>query len=346
MPKKLTYEFVKGSFEKEGYELLSSEYVNSKTKLKYICPEGHRHNITWQNWSANHRCPSCAGNIKLHIEFIKKSFEDEGYTLLSEEYINNRQKLNYTCPNGHEHGTTWFNWSTGHRCPYCTGQGKSTIEDVKLAFKLEGYILKSNVYVNINTKLECVCPNGHETSMTFGNFKQGYRCKYCAGNVRHDIYYIKNEFEKEGYVLLSKNYVNNKTKLSYRCSFGHVHYITWSDWKTGYRCPTCWSIRISGSGNNSWKGGISFEPYCEAWKDQEYKQDIRDRDGNKCLNPYCNSKNPNDLTIHHVDYNKKNCSPSNLITVCRSCNSKANKDRNWHKAWYRAVLNKRYNYNY
>jgi 5-methylcytosine-specific restriction endonuclease McrA len=61
----------------------------------------------------------------------------------------------------------------------------------------------------------------------------------------------------------------------------------------------------------------------------------------KCLNPYC-SKKSSKLHIHHIDYNKKNCHPSNLITICNSCNSMANKDRNWHQTWYQAIIKNRY----
>jgi len=153
--------------------------------------------------------------------------------------------------------------------------------------------------------------------------------------------FVKASFDTSGYRLLSRDYRDSSSKLNYICHNNHQHSITWSDWQQGYRCPICAIINRTGSNSSSWKGGVSFEPYCEAWKDQEYKQDIRDRDGNSCLNPYCDSPNKNDLTIHHIDYDKKNCKPSNLITACRSCNSKANTDRTWHKAWYQSILLKR-----
>ena len=47
--RKLTYEFVKEQFEKEGYTLLSEKYINCFTKLDYICPKGHKHSISWEN---------------------------------------------------------------------------------------------------------------------------------------------------------------------------------------------------------------------------------------------------------------------------------------------------------
>ena len=66
-----------------------------------------------------------------------------------------------------------------------------------------------------------------------------------------------------------------------------------------------------------------------------------ERDGYKCLNPTCN-KTSTRLSLHHIDYDKKNCAPKNLITVCNSCNGKANKDREWHQSWYQAIIYLRY----
>jgi hypothetical protein len=91
----------------------------------------------------------------------------------------------------------------------------------------------------------------------------------------------------------------------------------------------------------SWQGGISFEPYCIQWTDREYKNYLLyERDG-KCFGPECNGKHIHKLLLHHINYDKKDCRPSNLIGVCVSCNSKANKDREWHEAWYTTLMIKR-----
>ena len=89
-----------------------------------------------------------------------------------------------------------------------------------------------------------------------------------------------------------------------------------------------------------WKGGRSFEPYCLEWT-EALKRYIKERDGDRCLNPDCfnNSKR---LSVHHINYNKKFCDSSNLITLCTSCNSRANVDKQWHEAWYKAIINRRY----
>lgn len=102
-----------------------------------------------------------------------------------------------------------------------------------------------------------------------------------------------------------------------------------------------------GEKHYNWKGGISCEPYCDIWLDREYKQSIKDRDGNRCLNPDCRGNcNHLPLHIHHIDHNKKNCGPENLITICNSCNTRANSDLEWHKDWYQAIMYRRYNYKY
>jgi len=101
---------------------------------------------------------------------------------------------------------------------------------------------------------------------------------------------------------------------------------------------------LTGENNPNWKGGIAHDSYCPVWLDKEYKETIKERDGYQCLNPDC-GKNSDRLFLHHIDYNKKNCHPFNLITVCASCNSKANFNRDWHTAWYQAIILNRYRRN-
>ncbi len=119
MVTKYTYEFVKESFEEEGYTLLSEKYINNNTKMFYICSNGHEHSIRWSDWQQGHRCLECSGNLKPSYELVKDSFEKEGYILLTKEYKNRSTKLNYICPSAHKHKVTWSNWKRGTRCPTC-----------------------------------------------------------------------------------------------------------------------------------------------------------------------------------------------------------------------------------
>ena len=286
--------------------------------------------------------------LRYTINDIKKSFESDGYILITDIYLNDRfQKLDYICPNGHQHSISWHHWNISkNRCPYCAGVVSPTIEFIRSEFEKEGYKFLTNEYKNNKQNLEYVCPNGHKYYVRWANWQSGRRCPCFAGRPPLTIDFIRTQFKKEGYDLLSDRYISAHVKLKYKCNNGHVSYITWSNFKNGYRCSVCANINNSGSGHPNWRGGISFEPYCQIWSDKEYKADIRERDGNVCLNPYCFHNNEKVLHIHHIDYNKKNCAPQNLITLCRSCNLRANTNRKWHTEWYRTILNKRHGYKY
>jgi hypothetical protein len=84
------------------------------------------------------------------------------------------------------------------------------------------------------------------------------------------------------------------------------------------------------------------DPYCIVWSDKEWKDYLKQtRDKGKCWCPYCNGKHLHKLTLHHINYIKKNCNGENLITLCCSCNSKANHDREWHELYYITLMIKR-----
>jgi len=86
-----------------------------------------------------------------------------------------------------------------------------------------------------------------------------------------------------------------------------------------------------GKNNPNYKNGLSKEPYGSEFND-ELKGIIRKRDGYRC--GICNiseDKFYNKLTIHHIDYDKKNNNPKNLITTCATCNSHLNANREYWK---------------
>lgn len=77
--------------------------------------------------------------------------------------------------------------------------------------------------------------------------------------------------------------------------------------------------------NPNWKNGKSFEPYSLEWT-EELKNFIRQRDNYICQK--CGKEGNN---VHHIDYDKENCTKENLITLCTGCNSKVNFNRDY---WY------------
>jgi len=237
--KKKDINFIRQEFEKEGYQLLTTKYKNHKQKLEYICSVGHHHSISFDAWTSEQRCAECAGVKKKDIEFIRKEFEKEGYKLLTKKYINNEQKLSYVCPKLHKGTIRYGNWVSGNRCAICGGKKKKEIEVIRKDFKKEGYTLLTTKYKDCTQKLEYICSVGHRGSICYTSWEHGARCAECYGNKKKDIEFIRQEFEKEGYQLLTTTYKNAKQKLEYICPKGHKDVTSWDKWKSTRRCPTC-----------------------------------------------------------------------------------------------------------
>lgn len=86
---------------------------------------------------------------------------------------------------------------------------------------------------------------------------------------------------------------------------------------------------LCGSDNPNWKGGISFGDYSYEFN-KALKEAIKIRDGYKCK--IC-GKHDRDviqgLCIHHIDYDKTNNTPENLVSLCHVCHSKTNSRRQY-----------------
>lgn len=92
-----------------------------------------------------------------------------------------------------------------------------------------------------------------------------------------------------------------------------------------------------GEKSSRWKGGISKLPYAFDF-DKKLKKEIKKRDRYRCQN--CRKKKR--LCIHHIDYDKMNSNPTNLITLCISCNFKANNKRKYWEEYYTMKISRKY----
>ena len=106
---------------------------------------------------------------------------------------NNKQLLEYICPNGHKHEINWGRFQQGKRCPYCNGSFLH-YDEIKKEFDKRGFILLSKEYKH-DVSLEYICPNGHRHSILYHNFKKGHGCPECDGQYI-PFENIQKEFEK------------------------------------------------------------------------------------------------------------------------------------------------------
>jgi 5-methylcytosine-specific restriction endonuclease McrA len=84
----------------------------------------------------------------------------------------------------------------------------------------------------------------------------------------------------------------------------------------------------SGEKNGMWNNGSSYFPYSVNWT-ITLRRSIRERDRYTCQ--ICGEEQGDKgHDVHHIDYNRLNCDPNNLITLCKSCHGKTGKNR---KEW-------------
>ncbi len=101
----------------------------------------------------------------------------------------------------------------------------------------------------------------------------------------------------------------------------------------------------SGDKHAAWKGGLAIKKYPLFWT-ETLRRSVRERDGYICK--LCGKTQVEEieererrLAVHHIDYNKENCNPNNLITLCVRCNSVVNWERKyWEKEFKKLVNNK------
>lgn len=119
-----------------GGECLSSEYVNTRTKMRWRCADGHEWEATPSNVKNGSWCSVCARVALLTIDKMHSLAASRGGECLSSQYVNNRTRLRWRCADGHEWEATPANVRKGTWCPFCavdkveTGVGEATAVEV------------------------------------------------------------------------------------------------------------------------------------------------------------------------------------------------------------------------
>ncbi len=118
------YKDVKKVFEDAGCILKSKTYINSHSKLDYICVCETPHSISFDSFSRGHRCPECRATkvknkLKLSYKDVKQYFEDHDCILVSKEYINSGTLLDYICVCKNPAKISFSHFKGGCRCKVC-----------------------------------------------------------------------------------------------------------------------------------------------------------------------------------------------------------------------------------
>ncbi len=186
------------------------------------------------------------------LRIAKKYAESKGGQCLSTEYIGVNVKLYWKCGNKeHKVWQSSYNDSINGRkwCPECAG--KFSKEDFllkakKYAIEKSGECL-SKEYKNSSSKLQWKCSNIKHPiwEAVYGSVViRGSWCPECAGKFSKEDFLLKAKkyaIKKDG-ECLSKEYINNSTKMLWKCSVDeheswegdYNHVVGRGSW-----CPKC-----------------------------------------------------------------------------------------------------------
>lgn len=120
-----TYEYIYNYYKERNCELLETKYINNATNMKYICKCG---NITIKNFNKfkyHNYCKTCnfknlQQKFSRDFKYVRDYIKSNNYILLSNEYINGREKLELKCPNNHIIYICFDKFKgSGRRCKFC-----------------------------------------------------------------------------------------------------------------------------------------------------------------------------------------------------------------------------------
>ena len=184
-----------------------------------------------------------------------------------------------------------------------------------------------------------------------------------TGRTKEEYEYLKKAGEKrKGRTKEEYEYIRKTAeKLIGRTKENHEGVRRGAEKKKGRTKENDESVRIRaekltnqiGELNPNWRGGISFEPYCEKF-DEDLKERVREFFGRCCY--ICgkseqeqidemikNGKRPiKKLDVHHVTYNKDTCCDNSkplFVPLCKSCHNKTLGNREYWEEFFTVSLN-------
>jgi hypothetical protein len=345
--KRISYEEVRVFFEKSGCILLSTEYKNNKQKLEFQCKCGNKDFKIYKEFKKHPFCSEC-NQFKISIDDVRNYIESYNCKLLSNEYKNNRQILKLQCHCGDYFEKSYDNFRNHPQCKKCGYeiQAKKTsysYEEVFDIFLNGNCLLLESKYKNSKQILKYLCECGEISYITLTPFINGTRCKNCgftksANSNRHTYEYVKSIFENRNCILLSNEYINNKTKLHYICSCGNEDWSTFDSFVSNKEtCEKCANKRksefhknemvyVRGEEHPNWDHSKTIEEReknrwlseQKVWRKQVYK-----RDNYTCQ--CCGDNKGGNLVSHHLDgydwCKESRWDIENGITLCVECHS-------------------------
>jgi hypothetical protein len=330
---------IKNYIENCGGKLLSDKYVDSKTKLEYVCAFcGSASEATYtQIRQSSTNCQNCRyerSSIALGKRYddVYKFYESRGCKLISKEYKNNKSVLEFVCKCGNKDKKSYVKFQRNPQCRVC---GVKPIDEYHDLFEMHGCkIMHYDEYKGRQTVVTFLCKCGNVDTKKISNYVLHPNCTECGNKLRADantftISDVEAFVEKNSdCALLSTEYNKYSDELKFLCKCGNEFTTTFGYFKyeNKRQCDECGLNSRIGENHHNWKGGVTPENYRARatmsyfnWRNNVYK-----RDNYTCQK--CGDNKGGNLQAHHIlnfsEYEELRYDVDNGITLCEDCHSK------------------------
>ena len=109
-------------------------------------------------------------------------------------------------------------------------------------------LITENEYIGNTCSIKFECNQGHINETTVSALKNEHGCSICSGNKKLTYDFVKEQFEEAGFIMITKEYVNARTKMNVNCSNGHNINITYDDFLQSKSTGRWWMQ----THNNEW----------------------------------------------------------------------------------------------
>ena len=227
------------------YDYSLVDYVNSRTKIKIICPKHGIFEQTPNTHLKGNGCVKCRSVCDNPKEFIEKSEirHNYKYDYSLVNYKNNFSKVKIICP---EHGIFEQLVSShlnGNGCLKCFKNQITTkifIEKAKL-IENNTYDYSLTNYINSKTKVKIICPEHGIFEVTPANFYNSKGCPICSIPFKTIGEFIENANKIHNYMYdySLSIYAGSKSKIKIICPKHGIFEQIPNSHLQGAGCPKC-----------------------------------------------------------------------------------------------------------
>ena len=166
--------------KKRKLDLPIEDYIDSNTKIKHRCKNGHIYEQRPSSHLRGNGCRYCANNVKKTTEEYIRECKERGYDLPVENYQGDSIAIKHKCNHGHIYKQTPNAHLRGEGCSECryTKFRFNTDTSYSSFCKKENLDIPVSKYKNQLTKIIYKCPHGHFYKQSPSQHKY-YGCSVC-----------------------------------------------------------------------------------------------------------------------------------------------------------------------